>query len=73
MAGNFVLIERDAENQAINLRVVDSSGAEVAAYGAVKMQLADLAGTNKEAKFRPMIICEGGVEKTTYVLCTEPE
>jgi len=46
MAGNFVIIDRDANNKQLSLRVVDATGALVATYGSIKLVLgADPGGT----------------------------
>ena len=44
MAGNFVIIERDAENKKFHIRVIDSTGAEVGSWGSVSLVLGQNPG-----------------------------
>lgn len=46
MAGNFVIISRDAKNLRLDVRVTDSTGATVATYGSVRLMLGQNPGTN---------------------------
>lgn len=62
------------EGQQIILELRDpTTGDTIATYGNVDINLTDLTGTNKFAKFRALTVCEDGVEKTIYALCTAPE
>lgn len=45
MAGNFVIIERDADNKKFHIRVIDSTGAEVGSWGSVSLVLGQDPGT----------------------------
>lgn len=45
MAGNYVIIERDADNKKFHIRVIDSSGAAVGSWGDVSLVLGQDPGT----------------------------
>lgn len=74
---NVCHIKIDPASKLIHARVIeDSSGAENTAVGSVVIDLDDLAGTNRVARFREFHFLDfsaGCAEKKCWILMTEPE
>jgi hypothetical protein len=78
MAGNFVIIERDADNKKFHIRVIDSAGAAVGSWGDVSLVLGQDPGTTPanpgttmglEIKLRETKGCDAdGVDQFCMVL-----
>lgn len=72
---NYICIAKFVpESEAIQLELRNPTTGEIlATYGNVDINLTDLTGTNKLAKFRALTVCVDGDQKTIYALCTAPE
>jgi len=74
MADYVCIAKLRPEGQHIILELRDpTTGVTIATYGNVDINLTDLTGTNKHAKFREVTVCEDGTEKTMFILATAPE